>query len=331
MIKRDENGLDLAEHFPRFMISETHPEEKSSSLADKGLGVRFLLSVIMGTLGFVMIVVFTFLGYRNGLFFTPKDKTQILRDQRDWLTLYARLGVIHRRIDRLYVRERRVSEIIGVQVPTQRRILRALGGTDSWKSAANFEKYGKGYMPRLERQIGEVLKSERESLIVRENHLDRIIGMIKRQKRKWELIPSMIPARGPISSGFGWRESPFRGGPEFHAGIDIAGKPGSPIMAPAGGVVIMSGWDGGFGKTIKIRHTDGIVTLFGHLSKIYVHQGERVVRGQLLATIGNTGMSTGPHLHYEVFVHQTPVNPRMYFLIDPPMSPKVGLLYLFGR
>lgn len=320
-MKRIDKKTPFRDHFPRFMMSETHPEKMSSPLKEKWLGVRLLISIVMTVSGMALILVFTFLGYRNGLFFTPKDKAQILKDQREWLTMYERLGTIHRRIDRLYVKERRISEIIGIQVPTGKKVIRAEGGVDSWKAPAIFEKYGEKYMPRLESQIERALKDEHASLLDRESHLDRIIGMIKKQKRKWQLIPSMRPALGPISSGFGWRESPFKSGAEFHAGIDIAGKSGAPIMAPAGGVVILSGWDGGFGKTVKIRHTDGIVTLFGHLSNIYVHEGEHVVRGQVLATIGSTGLSTGPHLHYEVFLNHTPVNPRMYFLIDPPRAP----------
>ena len=126
--------------------------------------------------------------------------------------------------------------------------------------------------------------------------------------------PSLIPAEGFISSSFGSRMSPFTNLPDFHQGIDISGDYGTPVIATAQGKIAMAGYFGSFGLTVQIEHENGITTLFGHLAKIYVKPGEEVVRGEQIGLMGNTGMSTGPHLHYEVRINEQPVNPRPYLV-----------------
>jgi murein DD-endopeptidase MepM/ murein hydrolase activator NlpD len=124
--------------------------------------------------------------------------------------------------------------------------------------------------------------------------------------------PSIPPATGFISSSFGSRLNPFTSLPDFHEGIDICNSFGTPVLATARGTVIHAGTLGNFGRTIEIEHGNGITTLFGHLSKIYVKVGQTVNRGEKIGLMGNTGMSTGPHVHYEVRIHDQPVNPKPY-------------------
>ena len=111
------------------------------------------------------------------------------------------------------------------------------------------------------------------------------------------------PGAGRLTSGYGRRWG------RLHAGIDLASGIGSPIRAAAGGRVESSGWEGGYGRAVRITHSDGTVTLYGHMSALLVDSGERVEAGQLVGREGNTGQSTGPHLHFEVRVDGTPVNP----------------------
>ena len=123
-------------------------------------------------------------------------------------------------------------------------------------------------------------------------------------------LPSKLPLRGVINSAFGPRLSPWSGRPEFHAGVDLAAAAGTPVKASQGGVVKFAGPAEGYGQSVLIEHGAGIETRYGHLQKIYVTQGQRVERGQLIALSGNTGRSTAPHLHYEVLVDGRPVDPR---------------------
>jgi len=100
----------------------------------------------------------------------------------------------------------------------------------------------------------------------------------------------------------------------MHNGIDIASHRDTPIVAAAAGVISYEGFDSGLGKVVKINHGYGIQTMYGHLSKTAVKIGQRVKRGDVIAFVGNTGLSTGPHLHYEVIDHDVPVNPMRYIL-----------------
>ncbi|BAY37084.1 peptidase M23B [Nostoc sp. NIES-2111] len=121
-----------------------------------------------------------------------------------------------------------------------------------------------------------------------------------------------LPSDAPTSSPFGWRVHPILGYRRFHAGLDFAAGYGSTIRAADSGTVIMAGWYGGYGRTVIISHGNGITTLYGHTSQLYVSEGQTVQKGQAIAAVGSTGLSTGPHLHFEVRRNGTPVNPTDY-------------------
>ena len=118
-----------------------------------------------------------------------------------------------------------------------------------------------------------------------------------------------LPSSGPISSGFGWRMHPILGYQRFHGGLDFAADYGSPILAADRGVVIFAGWYGGFGNTVILDHGNGLTTLYAHAQELYVAEGETVERGKAIAAVGSTGLSTGPHLHFEVRKEGEPVDP----------------------
>ncbi|QSJ16108.1 peptidoglycan DD-metalloendopeptidase family protein [Nostoc sp. UHCC 0702] len=120
------------------------------------------------------------------------------------------------------------------------------------------------------------------------------------------------PSDAPTSSPFGWRMHPVLGYRRFHAGLDFAAGYGSTIRAADSGTVIFAGWYGGYGRAVIIDHGKGITTLYGHTSQLYVSEGQTVQRGQAIAAVGSTGLSTGPHLHFEVRHHGSPVNPANY-------------------
>ncbi|HEX8925400.1 MAG TPA: M23 family metallopeptidase [Terriglobales bacterium] len=124
--------------------------------------------------------------------------------------------------------------------------------------------------------------------------------------------PSLWPVLGRLTSSFGERIDPFNGEGAFHAGVDISVPYGTPVVAPADGVVAMADFQSGYGKMIKLNHNNGISTRYGHLSGFAVTAGQKVHRGQLIGYVGATGRVTSPHLHYEVRINETPVNPHKY-------------------
>ena len=137
---------------------------------------------------------------------------------------------------------------------------------------------------------------------------------LENQKNLLASTPSIWPTKGWLSSRFAYRISPFTGRKEFHRGIDISTRKGAPIIAPANGVVATVSWDRLSGKVIRINHGYGLKTVYAHLNKALVKKGQYVKRGETIALVGNTGRSTGPHLHYEVHLKKVPTDPLRYIL-----------------
>ena len=133
-------------------------------------------------------------------------------------------------------------------------------------------------------------------------------------------VPNLWPVEGRITGSFGERQDPFNGEGAFHRGIDISVGFGTRVLAPADGVVTFVGQESGYGRLIQIEHAQSISTRYGHLSAFAVTQGQHVTRGQVIGYVGMSGRSTGPHLHYEVWVHNSPVNPYKYLRISATSS-----------
>ena len=135
-------------------------------------------------------------------------------------------------------------------------------------------------------------------------------------KKRFELIPSIWPTHGPILSHFGLRRHPFTKISQFHKGIDIASMNGAPIKTSADGYVEFSGWAKGFGKTIVVNHGFGYRTLYAHCSHLKAQRAQKVKKGEVIAFVGSTGRSTGPHLHYEIRRWQKPLEPKRFLDMD---------------
>jgi len=124
--------------------------------------------------------------------------------------------------------------------------------------------------------------------------------------------PNLWPVEGPVTGSFGERIDPFNGEGAFHSGVDISASYGQPVMAPADGVVVFADFMGGYGRAIALDHGHGITTRYGHLASFAVVPGQYVRRGDTIGYVGLSGRSTGPHLHYEVRINDTPVNPHKF-------------------
>jgi len=202
---------------------------------------------------------------------------------------------------------------------------------------------------------GAALKDIREEMILQENQaalikqlktdlerlsleahaeqssLQRLEGLLQGRQEQLACTPSILPARGWLTSGFGYRISPFTGTIQMHEGIDIANAIGASVVAPADGLVVKVGREYGYGKVLTINHGHGIATRYGHLHKAHVKIGQRVKRGDLIGELGNSGRSTGPHLHYEVRVNGLPVDPRKYILFGYPGSTTIVRAVSFAK
>ncbi|MEE9608469.1 MAG: M23 family metallopeptidase [Myxococcota bacterium] len=164
-------------------------------------------------------------------------------------------------------------------------------------------------------RVGRLYRdAERLGLIANARELDlaELVQALEGKHRKLSSTPSIWPTRGWLTSRFGSRISPFTGARQFHGGIDVAGKRGTPIVAPARGRVTFAGSKGALGNTVIVDHGYGVRTVYGHNEELFVKAGEDIDRGQRIASLGNTGRSTGPHLHYAVEVQRKAVNPLDY-------------------
>lgn len=159
---------------------------------------------------------------------------------------------------------------------------------------------------RLDKQIRLVVA-------LRSEFMNQAYGAVSSVVNPTAETPNIWPVAGPISSYYGYRTSPGGIGSTFHEGVDIAGDYGTPISATAAGIVTQAGWVGGYGYLVEVKHADGIVTRYGHNSAVLVYEGQHVDQGSMIALMGSTGNSTGPHCHYEVRIHGEAVDP-MYFL-----------------
>lgn len=147
-----------------------------------------------------------------------------------------------------------------------------------------------------------------------ENSFAELQEQLVKQASFLAATPSIWPARGWVTSTYGNRISPFTGRPQRHKGLDIANRVGTSVIAPANGIVVKVGRNGALGKSVVISHGYGVKTTYGHLSEASVKTGQRVKRGQKIASMGNTGRSTGPHLHYAITSNGVSVNPSKYIL-----------------
>jgi murein DD-endopeptidase MepM/ murein hydrolase activator NlpD len=149
---------------------------------------------------------------------------------------------------------------------------------------------------------------------LREQNVIELIEVLSNRQGLLRATPSILPASGWVSSTFGYRINPITGQATLHEGLDIAASPGTPVHAPADGVVSFAGYDPGYGKLVSIDHGFGIVTRYGHNSQLFVVAGQKIKRGDVISAVGSTGHSTGPHVHYEVRLNEVPVDPSNYIL-----------------
>jgi murein DD-endopeptidase MepM/ murein hydrolase activator NlpD len=176
------------------------------------------------------------------------------------------------------------------------------GGTGPARVAETPDRAAIG--DELDRLTG-IVKGEGDNL----RALERFLG---RATRVLAALPSRWPVRGQVNSDYGSRVSPWSAKPEFHSGLDIGAPVGTPVRAPAPGIVVFAGVHAEYGQTLIVDHGNDTKSIYGHLSRLHVAVNQKVERGEAIALTGNTGRSSGPHLHYEIQVKGQPVNPMSY-------------------
>ncbi len=160
----------------------------------------------------------------------------------------------------------------------------------------------------------------RKQIYIQSRSFDEVVKLAKNKEEMLKSIPAIQPVMNKdlkkMASGFGWRIDPIYRTRRFHAGMDFAAATGTDIYATGNGTVIAAGWQQGYGNCVQISHGFGYLTLYGHMHRIKVRKGDKVTRGEVIGEVGNTGKSTGPHLHYEVHLSGKVMNPHHYYFMD---------------
>lgn len=244
------------------------------------------------------------------------DPTKDNAERKQVEALAAKVGELQAKIIELDGLSRRVAEVAGIPF-TDPEIQAGLD-----QAAPPIMDYiGDAQLPSLKRKMsflgepGLDIKVENlHSAVNRQKDWFRMMDLALTQRVGAEAgLPSLRPVDYPyLSSSFGWRRHPITGRHVMHEGLDFAAPRGTPIQAASGGVVTEAGYRSGYGKTVEIHHGSDIVTRYAHASDIKVKVGDIVERGQEIATVGSTGLSTGPHLHFEVRVAGHPLDPVLF-------------------
>lgn len=165
--------------------------------------------------------------------------------------------------------------------------------------------------PDSEMDLEEIKDQDELTQVVQtmKEEFNTLIDVIESEKEYLDCLPDLVPVEGRISSGFGYRRHPITGLRSFHYGIDITANRGVEVQAAGTGVVVFSGWSGGFGNVVIISHGYGYETVYAHNSKLLVSVGDKVNKGDIISKVGTTGNSTGPHLHFEIRIDGEAVDP----------------------
>jgi murein DD-endopeptidase MepM/ murein hydrolase activator NlpD len=293
-----------------------------------GLAIGALAAVLMLASGAIYHFVFLqavrdgwpVVGQAIGLV-VRDDVTQRDRFLRENLDAMAtRVGEMQAKLLKLEAMSDRVSGLAGVKPEEFKPVLGPRVPTAPATPASGLPRgQGGPFVPGLtmnDRISMEALNTSVATLDERTDQTTDLFTLIESRLLEGRLaqllVPSSAPVDGPVGSGFGFRADPFTGRGALHTGLDFPADVGTSIMAAAGGMVVNVEVHPGYGNLVEIDHGNGLTTRYAHASKVMVKQGDLVKRGQLVAQVGNTGRSTGPHLHFEVLVDRVPQNPARF-------------------
>jgi murein DD-endopeptidase MepM/ murein hydrolase activator NlpD len=238
---------------------------------------------------------------------------QQTQEQKSKIHFFAsKIEDLEKQLSKLKDFDKRIRIIANLEKGQETTSFMGMGGS-SPSDVREKLRAGKDEMGLAQQMRTDIERLESEATS-QEESLSELEKLLQSKKEMLVHTPSIWPVHGWVTSGFGFRTNPFTGLTQMHEGLDIANRIGTPVMAPADGIVSDTGKDSSHGNVVVISHGFGIITRFNHLNKIFVRAGQRVKRGDKIAEVGTTGKSTGPHLHYEVKVNGIPVNPARYIV-----------------
>jgi murein DD-endopeptidase MepM/ murein hydrolase activator NlpD len=227
------------------------------------------------------------------------QRDRFMRENID--AMARKVGEMQAKVLQLEQLTERVSQLAGVPVPPSAKLPPAAGGVLIGDHALSMEQ--------LQKTVADLEAINNQKVDV----LTLMESRLFDQKIAKLLVPTAQPVPGShLGSAFGWRSDPITGRSALHTGLDFQADPGTPILAAAGGVVVVQEFHVGYGNMVEVDHGNGLITRYAHASETFVKKGDLVKRGQKIAAVGSTGRSTGPHLHFEVLADGTPQDPQTF-------------------
>ena len=271
---------------------------------------------IVSSLMAVSVLAFAFFLYQYvNLNVRLLELKQLRQEASDRNSLAAKVGHLEGELGRLRELDHKLRVVAGLDSRDEQGSALAQGGAGVLSRTALLDAVKKG-TGRLADWVTRDLEALGREITSRERSFRELKNLLEEKRSVLASTPTVWPVRGLITAGYGYRVSPFTGQREMHEGLDIAAPHGTPIVATADGVVSFAGPLAAFGNVVFINHGHGFTTFYAHTSSIRVQEGKPVKRGDAIAHVGTSGRTTGPHVHYEVQLNGTTVNPLKY-IVDP--------------
>ncbi len=274
-----------------------------------------LLICLIGLAGVISKYIQIFQGItdRKTLQISSTSQHKEIETQRLQIQKFAdEINSLKKKIVDLNQFEKKIRIIANIEKTSDSESLFGIGG--SIPEDLELDASVENKQDRLIREMDEQVDTLEYASKIQLESLSDVLQQWEEKRNILGSTPSILPSAGWMSSGFGYRISPFTGRREMHKGIDLVASKGTPIIATADGIITFAGSKGLFGNTVVVDHGHGISTRYAHCSKILKKCGDKVKRGDMIARVGNTGTSTGTYLHYEVRVNNIQVNPERYML-----------------
>lgn len=295
------------------IMSEGRPCTRRLKITRQLFKIAGVFIVSWVVLTFLLAV--TALYYRDGWLSTAGIRAQNEQMKENEARVNEKLAVMEQSVARAGRLASQLESVIGINKKTMNKAIGPISEDSELPDAKklsllqNAPEVSSGF-DDLELKMDEL----NEVVASVEMRLQEVYEFHQDKLAYWASVPSIWPVRGWVTSDFGPRRSPRGIGSRFHEGIDIAASTGTPIFASGSGVVTFAGVKRGLGRTVVVDHGFGVTTIYGHNSRLYVKEGDRVKRGSEIAAVGRSGRSTGPHLHYQVVVDGVPVDPMRYII-----------------
>jgi murein DD-endopeptidase MepM/ murein hydrolase activator NlpD len=286
---------------------------RKSSITKISLSGKRIYVLCAGTILAVLLMLYVIYDYAG----IKRDRMELsrLRQQTVWQTkeinaLAFKIDGFADRMEEIKQFDKKIRILASEQIGQDGKTPLGIGGSDN--DQIRLQQLIDEDRDKLVSGMHESIDRLNVEANERESSFNELLKFLREQKSLLAATPSLWPVRGWVTSEFGMRNNPFGSGREFHRGIDIASRPGKEVIAPADGFVLEVAHRSDDGNIVKIEHGYGVSTCYAHLSKAAVKEGVPVKKGDVIGYVGNTGRSTGAHLHFGVIVNNIPVNPRKY-------------------